>query len=93
LGQALLAIGLDHPNVASELNYLGLLYVAQGRYDEAEPLYMRALGIDEKRSVLTTRLCRSEQRIAKDRAIRAKQEALLLTTSKSSPSATCRKIS
>jgi tetratricopeptide (TPR) repeat protein len=33
--------------VAGTLNSLALLYVARGRYSEAEPLYRRALTIDE----------------------------------------------
>jgi len=42
------ALEPDHPNVASILNNLALLYKATGRYAEAEPLYRRALAIDEK---------------------------------------------
>ncbi len=38
----------DHPNVASSLNNLAELYRAQGLYDQAEPLYKRALAIGEK---------------------------------------------
>jgi tetratricopeptide (TPR) repeat protein len=34
--------------VATALNNLGLLYYAQGRYQEAEPLYRRALALREK---------------------------------------------
>ena len=37
------ALGLDHPDVASSLNHLGLLYSNQGRDAEAEPLYKRSL--------------------------------------------------
>jgi tetratricopeptide (TPR) repeat protein len=33
------ALGPDHPNVAAGLNNLAVLYCAQGRYAEAEPLY------------------------------------------------------
>ena len=33
---------------ATSLNNLAVLYAAQGRYAEAEPLYKRALGIREK---------------------------------------------
>ena len=33
-------------------NNLGLLYMAQGKYVEAEPLYKRAITIDEKALVL-----------------------------------------
>ena len=38
----------DHPDVAFALNNLALLYLAQGRYAEAEPLFKRALAIMEK---------------------------------------------
>lgn len=37
-----------HPNTASTLNNLALLYVDLGRYVEAEPLYRRSLAIYEK---------------------------------------------
>src|SRR6476660_6304139 len=33
---------------AHRLNHLALLYYKQGKYAEAEPLYKRALAIDEK---------------------------------------------
>jgi CHAT domain-containing protein len=42
------ALGRDHPNVAAALNNLALLYVGQGRYAEAEPLYHRSVAIGEK---------------------------------------------
>ena len=42
------ALGPDHPNVATTLNNLGLLYSDQARYDEAEPLLKRSLSIREK---------------------------------------------
>ena len=32
-------LGVDHPDTADSLNNLAGLYHAQGRYDEAEPLY------------------------------------------------------
>ena len=35
--------GADHPQVALALNNLAVLYYIQARYDEAEPLYRRAL--------------------------------------------------
>ena len=38
----------DDPRLATSLNNLAGLYQAQGKYNEAEPLYKRALGIDEK---------------------------------------------
>jgi len=34
--------------VAIDLNNLAMLYKAQGKYSAAEPLYQRALAIDEK---------------------------------------------
>ncbi len=37
-----------NPNVASSLNNLARLYHSQGNYEEAEPLYERALVIKEK---------------------------------------------
>ncbi|MGQ0622818.1 MAG: tetratricopeptide repeat protein [Panacagrimonas sp.] len=40
--------GPDHPNVATSLNNLGLLYDAQGQYALAEPLSRRSLSILEK---------------------------------------------
>jgi tetratricopeptide (TPR) repeat protein len=40
-------LGADHPDVATSLNNLALLYTSQGRYSEAEPLYMRSLSIRE----------------------------------------------
>ena len=41
-------VGPDHPDVATSLNNLALLYYTQGEYAAAEPLYKRALQIDEK---------------------------------------------
>ncbi|MEP6519916.1 tetratricopeptide repeat protein [Microcoleus vaginatus] len=38
-------LGADHPDTASSLNNLALLYRAMGRYPEAEPFYLRALEI------------------------------------------------
>jgi tetratricopeptide (TPR) repeat protein len=38
----------DHPEVASALNGLALLYTEQGKYAQAEPLYQRALQIREQ---------------------------------------------
>ena len=40
--------GREHPDVATSLNNLALLYRAQGRFAEAEPLNKRALAIHEK---------------------------------------------
>jgi tetratricopeptide (TPR) repeat protein len=42
------ALSPDDANLASSLNNLALLYGAQGRYAEAEPLHKRALAIGEK---------------------------------------------
>jgi tetratricopeptide (TPR) repeat protein len=41
------ALGPDHLDVATALNTLAKLYVAQRRYAEAEPLYRRSLAIQE----------------------------------------------
>ena len=41
-------LGPEHPQVAIALNHLAEGYGFQGRYDEAEPLYKRALAIREK---------------------------------------------
>ena len=41
-------MGPDHPDTASSLNNLALLYQDQGKYAEAEPLYQRALAICEQ---------------------------------------------
>jgi tetratricopeptide (TPR) repeat protein len=38
------ALGPDHPNVATALNNLALLYKNQGRYADAEPLYKAIAG-------------------------------------------------
>jgi Tetratricopeptide repeat len=35
----------DHPQVATSLNNLAGLYESQGKYSEAEPLYLRSLEI------------------------------------------------
>lgn len=43
------SLGPEHPNVATSLNNLALLYDTQGRHDQAEPLYRRSLAITEKR--------------------------------------------
>lgn len=41
-------LGVDHPDVATALNNLALIYYTQGDFESAEPLYRRALRIDEK---------------------------------------------
>jgi len=42
------SLGKDHPDVATSLNNLALLYKAQGNYAEAKLLYQRSLAIYEK---------------------------------------------
>ena len=42
------ALGPEHPDVATSLNNLAVLYRAQGQYAEAEPLYQRALAIRKR---------------------------------------------
>ena len=42
------ALGPDHPDVATSLNNLAVLYHTQGQYAQAEPLYKRSLAIREK---------------------------------------------
>jgi len=41
-------LALDHPSLAGSLHNLARLYHDQGKYEEAEPLYQRALAIVEK---------------------------------------------
>ncbi len=41
-------LGPNHPDVATVLNDLALLYDKQGKYEAAEPLYQRSLTIAEK---------------------------------------------
>ncbi len=41
-------LGQQHPYVASSLNNLAGLYYSQGKYEQAEPLYLEALSIAEK---------------------------------------------
>ena len=40
--------GDEHSDVATSLNNLALLYFSQGRYEEAEPLYIQALDMRKK---------------------------------------------
>ncbi len=40
--------GLEHPEIAIDLQALARLYDEQGRYQQAEPLYQRALAIYER---------------------------------------------
>jgi CHAT domain-containing protein/Tfp pilus assembly protein PilF len=41
------ALGAKHPDVATSLNNLAILYQAQGLFSDAEPLFKRALAISE----------------------------------------------
>ena len=41
-------LGAGHPYVATSLNNLALLYKTQGRYTEAEPLFIQALDMRKK---------------------------------------------
>ncbi len=41
-------LGENHPDYAQNLNNLALLYKSQGRYEQAEPLYIQALKICEQ---------------------------------------------
>ena len=47
-------LGPDHPEVANSVNNFAALYDSQGRYDDAEPLYKRALAIREIAMPATT---------------------------------------
>jgi Tfp pilus assembly protein PilF len=49
------ALGPNHPDVATSLNNMGLLYERQGQYAEAEPLYKRALFTNQPLPVLLPR--------------------------------------
>jgi CHAT domain-containing protein/Tfp pilus assembly protein PilF len=42
------SLGPEHPDVATSLNSLAILYRNMGKYSKAEPLYQRALAIREK---------------------------------------------
>jgi tetratricopeptide (TPR) repeat protein len=41
-------LGPDHPNMAIRLHDLAVFYGKQGKYEQAEPLYQRALTIFER---------------------------------------------
>lgn len=41
-------LGDDHPDVATSLYNLAGLYESQGRYKQAEPLYLKALEVAEQ---------------------------------------------
>lgn len=42
------SLGPDHPDVGFSLNNLALVYMRQGRFTEAEPVFRRSLAIFEK---------------------------------------------
>ncbi len=44
------ALAVDHPDVGSAMNNLAMVYMAQTRLEEAEPLFRQALTIQEKGS-------------------------------------------
>jgi tetratricopeptide (TPR) repeat protein len=46
--RSLWQLGADHPDVAQSLKNLAKLCQAQGKYSEAEPLYVRAVQILEQ---------------------------------------------
>ena len=41
-------LGPNHPDLATPLNNLALLYQAQGEYAKAEPLYQKAIALQEQ---------------------------------------------
>ena len=41
-------LGPMHPDTATSLNNLAVLYNSQGKYDDAEPLFKRALAVREE---------------------------------------------
>ena len=41
-------LGPEHPDLATRLNNLAILYNTQGKYEQVEPLYQRAIAIREK---------------------------------------------
>jgi len=41
-------LGTDHPDVAQSLNNLAVLYESQGRYNDAEPLFLQSLEIRKR---------------------------------------------
>src|SRR5205085_2146782 len=42
------ALGPNHPDTATSLNNLAGLYDNQGKYEQAEPLFQRALAVSEQ---------------------------------------------
>jgi tetratricopeptide (TPR) repeat protein len=40
-------LGVEHPSTARSLNRLAHLYQDQGKYEQAEPLFVRALAVSE----------------------------------------------
>ena len=47
-GKKSILVRPEHPRTATSLNNLALLYEAQGKYEQAEPLLQRALAIWEQ---------------------------------------------
>ena len=41
-------LGANHPDTAGSLNNLALLYYSQGKYEEAETLFKRAIKVSEE---------------------------------------------
>jgi|CZKR01.1.fsa_nt_gi tetratricopeptide (TPR) repeat protein len=70
------------PNVAKDLNNLAKHYDDQGRYSEAEPLYKRALTIEEKAlgpdhpavAQVTENLARTLRKLGRDTEAKAYEE-------------------
>jgi tetratricopeptide (TPR) repeat protein len=81
-------LGPEHPLTASSLSNLALLYKAQGKYEQAEPLYERALAIMERqlgpKHPLTLRAQRNY--VALLRAMGREAEAVALETKRMPPS-------
>ncbi len=63
-------LGSNHPDVAQSLNNLALLYKSQGKYEQAEPLFQRAVAIMERALGLdhpNTRIVRDNLERLRDR--------------------------
>jgi hypothetical protein len=54
----------DHPDVATALNNLAVLYREQGRYSDADVLHKRALAIDEGGASLAAVVARDNVQVA-----------------------------
>jgi tetratricopeptide (TPR) repeat protein len=48
-------LGAEHPDTAKSLNNLALLYWDQGKYEQAKPLFQRALSLREQPETEKTR--------------------------------------